>query len=146
MEHERSRGDRYALTALRKKRATIAGEIVQLERQVRHRKDMLQHVDACLRMLDPSIEVDSIPNRKPPQRIKLFRQGELGRMIIDSIRRNGGSSNIRDITTALLAAGGHGEEARRTVTLRVRSNLAYQVRQGKVVKEGANATARWRIP
>ena len=61
MEHERSRGDRYALTALRKKRATIAGEIVQLERQVRHRMDMLQHVDACLRILDPSIEVDAIP-------------------------------------------------------------------------------------
>ena len=67
-------------------------------------------------------------------------------MIIDAIRRNGGSSNIRDITTALLAAGGHGEEARRTVTLRVRSNLAYQVRQEKVIKKGDHQTARWHLP
>lgn len=145
MEHERSRGDRYALAALKNRRATIAAEIVQLERQLRHRKDMLVHVDATLQMLDPSIEVKAIPNKRPPQRIRLFRQGELGRMIIDAIRRNGGEASMHQIVTALLAAGGHGEEARQTVAPRARSNLAYQVRQGKVVKEGANAMARWRL-
>lgn len=73
----RSRGDLYALSALRNKRATIAAEIVQLERQVRHRKELLVHVDATLRLLDPAMDIDAIPNKRPPQRIKLFRQGEL---------------------------------------------------------------------
>lgn len=141
----RSRGDRYALVALKHKRATIASEIVQLERQLRHRKEMLVHVDATLRILDPSVEVEAIPNKRPPQRIKLFRQGELGRMIIDAIRRAGGEASLYDIVTALLAAGGHGEEARKTVAPRVRGNLAYLARQGKVVKEGEGRAASWRL-
>lgn len=145
MEQERSRGDRYAMAALKKKRATIASEIVQLERQLRHRRDMLGHVDATLRLLDPSIEVDDIPTKRPPKRIKLFRQGELGRMIVDVIRRAGGEASLQEIVTGLLAAGGHGEDVRRTVAPRVRGNLAYLQRQGKVVKYGANRNARWRL-
>jgi hypothetical protein len=109
----RSRGDRYALSALRNKRATIASEIIQLERQLRHRRDMLVHVDAALKLLDPSLDVGDIRPKRPPQRIKLFRQGELGRMILDAIRRApAGSLTTREIVTALLAAGGHSENAR----------------------------------
>lgn len=145
MENSRSRGDRYALAALKNKRGTIAAEIMQLERQLRHRKDMLMHVDATLRLLDPSIEVEDIPRKRPPKNINLFRSGELSRLVVDAIRRNGGSANIKEITTALLVLGGHGEEARRVITLRVRSNLAYQVRKGKVVKEGEGRAARWRL-
>lgn len=106
---------------------------------------MLIHVDATLRLLDPSIEVAAIPRRRPPQRIRLFRQGELGRMIIDAIRRNGGEASMHEIVTSLLAAGGHGEDARKTVAPRARSNLAYQVRQGKVAKDGEQRDARWKL-
>ena len=60
------KGNRYALAALRDKRAVLAAEIVQLERQVRHRKESLGHVDATLRLLDPSIDTDAIPNKRPP--------------------------------------------------------------------------------
>lgn len=141
----RSRGDMYALNALKHKRASIASEIIQLERQLRHRKEMLVHVDATLRLLDPTIEVSSIPPKRPPQRIKLFRQGELGRMIIDAIRRAGGEASLYDIVTAILAAGGHGEDVRRTMAPRVRGNLAYLARQGKVTKTGEQRDARWAL-
>lgn len=141
----RSRGDMYALNALKHKRSTIASEINQLERQIRHRKEMLVHVDATLRLLDPTIEVSSIPPKRPPQRIKLFRQGELGRMIIDAIRRAGGEASLYDIVTAILAVGGHGEDVRRTVAPRVRGNLAYLATQGKVAKDGDQREALWRI-
>jgi hypothetical protein len=40
------KGNRYAISALTNKRATLASEIVQLERQIRSRKASLQHVDA----------------------------------------------------------------------------------------------------
>lgn len=142
----RSRGDMYALAALKNKRATIASEIIQLERQIRHRKELLGHVDATLRLLDPSIEVEAIPTKRPRQRVHLFRAGELGRIIIDAIRRAGRPVGITEIVDDLLRVGGHDEGARRTLTLRVRSNLAYQVRQGKVGKEGANRNAVWTLP
>lgn len=73
MENSRSRGDRYALAALKNERWTIASEIMALERQIRARKDALSHVDACLRILDPSIEVSDIPRKRPPKHINLFR-------------------------------------------------------------------------
>ncbi|MGD9802298.1 MAG: hypothetical protein AB7E81_06735 [Hyphomicrobiaceae bacterium] len=133
------------MVALKRKRAAIAGEIVQLERQLRHRKDMLIHVDATLKLLDPSVEVDTIPNKRPPQRINLFRHGELGRMIIDALRRAGGEASLHDIVTSLLGAGGHGEEARKTVAPRVRGNLAYLTRQGKVAKVGDGREAIWKL-
>jgi hypothetical protein len=56
---ERSRGDRYALSALHNKRASLAYEIVQLERQLRHCREALVHVDPTLRLLDPSAEPES---------------------------------------------------------------------------------------
>ena len=78
--------DRYALSALRNKRADLASEVAQLERQIRHRKEALGHVDATLRLLDPSVDIDAIPNKRIVKRIKLFRQGELGRMIVGVLR------------------------------------------------------------
>lgn len=141
----RSRGDMYALNALKHKRASIASEIVQLERQLRHRKEMLVHVDATLKLLDPSIEVKGIRPKRAPQRIKLFRQGELGRMIIDAMRRAQRPVSLYEIVSAILAAGGHGEEARRTVAGRVRGNLAYLTKQGKVSKKGDQRDAVWSI-
>lgn len=52
--------------------------------------------------------VADIPTKRPPKRIKLFRQGELGRMIVDVIRRSGGEASLQEIVTGLLAAGGLG--------------------------------------
>ena len=135
METSRSRGDRYALSALRNKRASLASEIVQLERQLRHRKESLGHVDATLRLLDPSVEIDAIPNNRLPRRVKLFRQGELGRMIVGTLREADQPLRTADIVTAIIAKGGHGESARRTMSGRVRGNLAYLSRNGKVTKD-----------
>src|SRR5205809_505456 len=67
------KGNRYALSALKNRRAPFASEIVSLERQMRHCKESLVHVDATLRLLDESIDIDAIPNKRPPRRVKLFR-------------------------------------------------------------------------
>ena len=145
MTYERSRGDRYALSALKNRRATIASEIVSLERQIRHCKESLVHVDATLRLLDDTIDLDAIPNKRPPRRVKLFRQGELGRMILDALRNAEGGLSTGEIVSALLEAGGHGESARRAVGGRVRGNLAYLERRGKVAKTGTGKSACWQI-
>lgn len=135
METSRSRGDRYALSALRNKRASLASEIVQLERQLRHRKEALGHVDATLRLLDPSVDIDAIPSKRIVKRIKLFRQGELGRLIVGVLRDADTPISTQAITTAILRAGGHKESARRTMSGRVRGNLAYLARNRKVTKD-----------
>jgi hypothetical protein len=136
MTYERSRGDRYALTALRNKRASLASEIVQLERKLRHCRESLVHVDCTLKLLDPESEPEAIPTKRPVKRVKLFRQGELGRMILDALRQaKDERMTVAEIASVLLAAGGHGETARRAVSGRVRGNLAYLAKHGKVTKD-----------
>ena len=142
---ERSRGDRYALSALRNKRASLASDIVQFERKLRACRESLVHVDACLRLLDPASEPESIPNKRPVKRIKLFRQGELGRCILDVLRQASEPVSTADIVTAMLRAGGHGDSARRTVAPRVRGNLAYLHSRGKVTKHASAGVVRWTI-
>jgi hypothetical protein len=145
METSRSRGDRYALSALRNKRASLASDIVQLERKLRHCRESLVHVDATLRLLDASSEPESIPNKRPRKRIKLFRQGELGRMILGTLREADQPLSTADIVSAILTKGGHGKAARPTMAPRVRGNLAYQERRGMVVKTGNSKGVRWRL-
>lgn len=145
MNTPHSRGDRYALSALKKRRATLASEMVQLERQLRHRREALGHVDATLRLLDPTVEIDAIPNRRIVKRVKLFRQGELGRMIVGALRVAEKPLSTSQIVTALLAKGGHGEGARRTMAPRVRGNLQYLVRRAIAVKSGEGKAARWHL-
>lgn len=137
-------GNRYALAALKDKRATIASEIVQLERQIRHRKEMLIHVDASLLILDPDADPDAIPLKKIGH-IKLFRQGELGRMITDALRGFDKPVNTSEVVTAILAQGGHGEAARQAVGRRVRGNLTYLERTGRVIRAGCGASVLWSL-
>ena len=128
-----------------RKRANLAGEIVQLERQIKSRKEALIHVDATLRILDPALVPDEIRNKKPPSHVKLFRQGELGRLILDALRNAKADIPTADIVTAILKVGGHGEEARPAIWPRVRGNLAYLERRGMVRKLGNRFNARWRL-
>ena len=145
MEQTRSRGDRYALSALRNRRASLASEIVHLERQLRARRESLGHVDATLRLLDPSIAIDAIPNKRTVKRIRLFRQGELGRLILGALRDANGPVSTAQIVKAILAAGGHGQSAKSAVAPRVRGSLAYQERRGLVIKTGTGKTVRWAL-
>jgi hypothetical protein len=139
----RSRGDRYALSALKRKRASIASDIVQAERQLRHLKEALGHVDYTLKLLDPETDPEAIPTKRPVKRVKLFRQGELGRMILGALRDAESELSTAEIVSALLVAGGHGEGARRALAGRVRGNLAYLERRGMVCKSGSGKATRW---
>jgi hypothetical protein len=82
-------GNKYALAALKNKRATLAGEIAELKKQLAWRVSQLDHVDACLTIFEPGFDVNALGIKRPRKRVKLFRQGELGRLIIDALRRAG---------------------------------------------------------
>jgi hypothetical protein len=138
------RGNRYALSALTKRRGELTTEIATLERQLRHRKELKVHIDATLKLLNPAVDLDKIKNRRSARRVKLIRQGELGCTILDALRKAGGQPvTTRYVIDEILAAGGHGESARRVVAARVRSNLAYLEKRGTVSKMGTHTGARW---
>jgi hypothetical protein len=138
-------GNKYALAALKNQRATLAGEITDLKKRLAWAEEHIRHVDASLQLLDPQLFPGLIPAKRPQRRIKLFRQGELGRLIIDALRRAGKPLGTRDVVTALLKAEGHGESARPALGPRVRGNLAYQERRKKIAKAGHGKSVTWRL-
>jgi len=137
-------GNKYAIAALKDRRATMAGEILKFKDGIRHRQEQLAHLDATLRILDPEYRSDTLPPKRLRQ-VKLFGGGELNRLILDALRRAGGTPlSTPEIADAIIAAKGYGEEARPALIRRARANLSYLLRhKGSVQKTGERMTARW---
>lgn len=138
-------GNRYAITALKDKRASLAGEVIQLKKKLEWAEAQLRHVDATLALFDPKADPNAIPNKRPLKRVKLFRQGELNRLILDALRTADGPQRTQDIVSALLIALGHDENARTALSPRVRANLQYLMKRGEVAKIGGGRDARWAL-
>jgi hypothetical protein len=140
------KGNKYAIAALKDRRATLAGEIVRLNQDIMAREEQLSHLDATLHILDPEYRASTV-HPKRIRRVKLFGGGELSRLVIDALRRADGKPlSISEIADAIIAAKGRGQEIKRALILRVRANLGYlRKMRGAVEKIGDHATARWRL-
>lgn len=138
-------GNRYAISALKEQRARLAGEIAHMKKKIAWAGDQLKHIDATLRIFEPTGDPNAIPNMRPRKRVKLFRQGELGRLIFDALRRAGEPITTSAVVTALVAATGNDETARPALAPRVRGNLAYQHGRKAVVKVGDGRETRWAL-
>lgn len=57
------------------------------------------------------------------KRVKLFRQGELGRHIMNALRTAKGPLRTHEVVTGVMKALGHDEQARNALSKRVRGNL-----------------------
>lgn len=139
------KGNRYALAALKERRAHLAAEVIALQNQLQARKRALIHVDATLKLLDPSLDVSKLVKRRVVQRIRLFRQGELGRLILGALRDADRPLGTHEIVDHVVAAGGHQEGARKAMTARVRTNLAYLERRSKVARNGTGRGTSWHL-
>lgn len=138
-------GNRYALAAMKDQRARLAGEIITLQRRLLWAQDQIRHVDASLQLLDPQLFPDLIPAKRPQKRIKLFRQGELSRLVVDTLRRAGKPIGTHAVAKALLAAGGYSADALPALAPRVRGNLAYLEGRGTVTKGGKGMAVVWSL-
>ena len=105
----------------------------------------MANVDGTLSLFteeDPT----KIPVKKPFKRTKLFKAGELNRLILTALRNAGKPLSTAEITADVVKQLGHGKEAEAGLVNAVRSNLNYLVRdRGWVVKEGERLGATWRL-
>jgi hypothetical protein len=138
-------GNKYALAALKDRRATLAGQIADLKRRIQTATMQLDHIDACLTIFEYEGDPAAIPNKRPRRRVKLFAQGELGQLIRDALRRAGKPLGTHALVTALLEAGGYGESARASLAPRLRGNLAYLESRGTVSKSGRGSAVLWTL-
>jgi hypothetical protein len=76
----------HVMTALRGKRAELAGTVMQLEQQLMQRRADLAHLDATMRLFDPSFQPKQIRPKLRRARNSWFRPGECLRLIYDQLR------------------------------------------------------------
>ena len=72
-------GDTFTISGLRRKRARVAGEIIQAQEIVARRTKELLAIDAVIRLFTPDCDPDMIPPIRPSTRGLFFQYRELGR-------------------------------------------------------------------
>src|SRR2546427_9620126 len=95
------------VAALRAKRAEIAGDIAEIEHQLRQQRMSLAHIDATLRLFAPNLDPQTIPPKRHYRRTRYFAKGELARTVLDVLRdADGGCLSATDIARSVIAARG----------------------------------------
>ena len=123
----------------------IAGRVISLRKQItRHQKE-LANLDATIVLFDPTYRIGSIKPKRTHKRSKLFKLGELGRLIIDALRRAGEPLDTNQVVAAVALAIGEAKASEAVLHSTVRSNLAYLTRRGKVVQIGKGIGTVWRL-
>ena len=93
--------DPHVVTALRSKRAELAGRIDALQDQLREAMIAVDHVDCTLRMFVPEIDLDEIKPKPLPPRNHAFK-GQVTRAILAMLRAEG-AMDAKAITIRLMA-------------------------------------------
>ena len=93
--------DTHVLSALRSKRAELAGQIDALQDQLRQAMIDVDHVDSTLRLFDPDIDLDEIRPKPLPPRHHAFK-GQVTRSILAMLRSDG-AMDAKTITIRLMA-------------------------------------------
>src|SRR6266404_645223 len=78
--------DLHVVSALREKRAKLAGCIARLERQLDQRRADLTHIDGVLRLFAPESDPETIRPKRIYRRTRYFARNELSRLCRESLR------------------------------------------------------------
>ena len=137
--------NQYATAALKEHRATVAGELAQLESQVAIKREALGHLDAVLRMFAPEVDPEGLPKRRS-RRDNPYPIPNATRRILGILRRRGEPMSSPDVIDALSAEMAFGPEGDHAVAARVRYALRDLAKDGgPVLKTGWRAEAMWSV-
>jgi|SRR5208283_5190391 len=138
-------GNRYALAALKERRASIDGEIRACELRLRSLNEALCHLDATLALFDPGYDPKTIRAKRRYERRKLFGGGKLTRLILDALRRAERPLASREVIEAISGQMNYGSQPPAGVIGNIRAGLRYLAKRGTVVKDGERKAAAWRL-
>lgn len=132
---------KIVVNGLVEKRAEIAGEIREIEQQLRALRGSLSHLDATIHLLDPGIELSQMRPKRRRRKNSLFADGELGRCIREVLRDAGDTAlSTVDITKKVLAQRGLDQDAAalKTASAAV-SRALYRLEQTDQVRKAGYA-------
>jgi hypothetical protein len=98
--------DTFAISALRCKRAYLAGEIETAERDLARKREALANVDAVILLFEPESHPDLIPARRATKRGLFFRHGEQQRLCLAALREASAPLPARRVAESAMQAKG----------------------------------------
>ena len=111
--------DPHVVSALKAKRAEIAGKIEATQRTMQEFVIDLDHIDASLRIFDPDIDLSDIRPKLIPAAHRAFR-GEITRIILDALRDATKPLTTGDLAVEVLRQRGLNPDDPRLVRLMIR--------------------------
>src|SRR3982750_4408773 len=99
-------GDTFAIGALVRKRAELAGLVERRRAELDALTANLGHLDPTLRLFDPEIRLDAIRPKAPRPAADPRRPEITTRMVLDALRWAGEPLTSREIAARLLAEMG----------------------------------------
>ena len=139
----------HVISALREKRALIAGLIERLERKLEQHRADLTHIDGVLRLFQPDRDPDEIKSKRAyAKRTRYFARNELARLCMDVLRDTPGLITTDEMAARVIAAKGF-EAADSTLRAAIRDQLLTVLRaarkQETVEQIGLGRGVRWRL-
>jgi hypothetical protein len=140
----------HVVSALREKRAHISGEVRVAKQRLAKLEDALGNLDATLRLFEPGSDPGAIPARRPYKRNGQFRNGELPRLILSTLRASPEPMSAVGIAAHVVAQKGAAADDAALALVRkcVQSYLRRQA--GALVEtagraNGSGQSVHWRL-
>jgi hypothetical protein len=140
--------DTHAISALRRKRAYLAGAIEAAKKALTTQRQTLATLDAVINLFEPQGRPDLIPAIRPASRQCLFfRRGDLTRLCLSALRKAGKPVVTRYVTDYAEAAKGLTVEALvdRRINEHVRVALVRLATKGAVRNIVTWPDVRWEL-
>jgi hypothetical protein len=142
--------DPHVISALREKRALVAGLIEKLERKLEQHRADLTHIDGVLRLFQPDRDPGEIkPKRTYARRTRYFARNELWRVTMDALRAaDSALMTTDDIAGRIIVAKGFDAAdaaLRKAIGEQPRALLRSFRKRGTVDQVGLGRGVRWRV-
>jgi hypothetical protein len=135
----------HVVSALRKKRAEVAGHVHDLEKKVRTYRARLAHIDETIKIFSPATDPEAIPAKRTYRRARYFSRGEFARLCMDELRKAEGPLTTAEIVAGVIAAKGLPEGLVANLTEKTLAYLRTKLATASVVKTGTTQGARWAL-
>lgn len=135
------KSNKYAIGALKRRRAEIDGELEACRRRVESLTEAIVHLDASIALLDPSYDAASVRPKRTYRQARLFGGKKLTSLILDALRR----AERALATQEVVAAIADGNASAPNVRKRIGMALRYLAKRGAVVRGGERRAATWRL-
>jgi hypothetical protein len=142
--------DPHVISALREKRALVAGLIEKLERKLEQHRADLTHIDGVLRLFQPDRDPGEIKAKRTYiRRTRYFARNELSRLCMGALRGTDGTLLTTDeIAGRIIAAKGFdaGDAGlRKAIGEQALALLRAFRKRGTVEQIGLGRGVRWKL-